>query len=252
MRIKTSWEHAMQELIEIISSFINSPWFLAVLLATTIPALYQLLNLTFEEKSKSVSKAKAKLFSLFDKSRLREDLFNLDYVRITKASIEREFSINLSTGDILQDYFVHVQDQKADAKSYDDIEKFHIKICSLIKTENEEQPFESLPEDERRLLRSLSDAIRHDDKESIRFNLDELCSVVSVRHKEYQKAHRISRWAVPLAVFGLLFTLIFGVTSIIGTVNKKDIEEAVRCVIVEQAKETKTQAVKEPTPIALR
>ena len=228
----------MEGILKFLSYFTESHWFIAALLAATIPALYQILHLASEDKSKSMSKAKAKLFSLFNKARSGENLFNLDYVRITKASIEREFSINLSTIDILQDYLVHVQDQKDDAASNNDIEKLHIQICGLIETENEEQPFERLPEDERRLLRSLSDAIRHDDKESIRFNLDELCSVVSIRHKEYQKAHKMSRWAVPLAVFGLLFTLIFGVTSIIGTVKKKDIEEAVKCVINEQAKDT--------------
>lgn len=219
---------------------------LVVAVTLLLLVMLVLYFVVFVLQPESTRRARARLFSLFDNARSRQDLFDLHYVRITVDSIEREFGIELSTVDVLEDYLVHIQDQCTDAGTDNNMEGLHTQVYELISLENEEQPFERLPEDEGRLFRSLSDAIRNADSEAIKFNLDELCSVVTVRHREYQRSHKVNRWAVPLAGVGLFLTLVFGVTNIVGTVNKSDLEKVVTSIMAKEAEELKTKAVEKP------
>jgi hypothetical protein len=113
----------------------------------------------------------------------------------------------------LEDYIVHIlSGEERETSPYRrDLAK---QISVLIDKEKEEKPFEALPEDERRLLRSLNDAIKNNDVDSQKYNLNELNSVLSIRYKTYQRANLLNKWSVPLAIIGLMFTLIFGIMSV--------------------------------------
>ena len=75
--------------------------------------------------------------------------------------------------------------------------------------------FADIPEEERRMLIAMRDAIQHDDKESMSFNLNELSSVISTRSRDYEGVLNANRWMRPLAIIGLVASVIFGVLALL-------------------------------------
>lgn len=85
----------------------------------------------------------------------------------------------------------------------------------LIESENKIKPFDSLPSEERRLLKGLKDSIVNNASlENTYYFIDELSTVLSIRNSEYEKSHQTNKWSVPLAVIGFLLTIIFGLMGI--------------------------------------
>jgi hypothetical protein len=61
----------------------------------------------------------------------------------------------------------------------------------------------------------MRDAIRHDDKGSMSFNLNELSSVISTRSSDYERVLNANRWMKPLAIIGLVASVIFGLLALL-------------------------------------
>ena len=133
-------------------------------------------------------------------------------IEMLKNSIEREFNSNYSLGNILEDYLVSLN-EKSDDK--DNLKQKYDLLKPIIEKEHAEKPFAQVPEDERRLLIALREAICSKKDEAIKYNLNELSSVLSVRNRTYERTLKINRWSVPLAIFGLIASLAFGIISII-------------------------------------
>ena len=61
---------------------------------------------------------------------------------------------------------------------------------------------------------------------------------MAIRNQEYKKAHQTNKWSVPLAIIGLVFTIVFGLISIFSSPNEEKIAANL-------AKELSTQQKKE-------
>ena len=84
------------------------------------------------------------------------------------------------------------------------------------------------PSEERRLLKGLRDAIESNgNSEGANYFIDELSTVLSVRNGEYQRSHQTNKWSVPLAVIGLIFTIVFGLMSIFNGPSEEALADKV-------------------------
>lgn len=230
----------MSSILEVVSD-LGTP-----LVAIAIAALASLLtNLFVDETSKKREKAKDKLLKLLEGNLNKGRILDLELLGHIKQSVEREFSVEIPIAHLIQDILLRLNDVQKNGEN-SDVDDLSCKLQELITQENKKAPFENLPEEERRLLRGLDDAIRHNDEASIKFNFDELNSVLSVRHVEHARAIKLNKWSVPLAVIGLALTIIFGIVGMQGGLKGEDIESAVKEAIHLELEKTANKSI-QPT-----
>ena len=203
------------------------------IIATAIAGLASILTtMLSDDTSKRKKKAKEALMSLVGDAIKNDRKLDLEIIGHIKASVEREHQVEIPTLHFLEDFLVKINNSELEV-SKDKIEEINSTITKLINEDIQTTPYENLPEEERRLIRALSDAIEHNDKDSIHFNLDELSSVLVVRHKTYSQANRLNKWSVPLAIMGLIFTIIFGASSFFGGMKPSTIEPIIKQAVAE-------------------
>ncbi|GAA0404639.1 hypothetical protein GCM10009133_11580 [Cocleimonas flava] len=193
----------------------------SVAIAGAAAVLVNVLTSRIIKPEKQADKAKEKLFNLLNKHLSDGGELDLDFLNYLKSSIEREFNIVITISHVLEDFLVHrLQSSKNEKDGLDTLQE----LKELLESENKIKPFDSLPSEERRLLKGLRDSINNDvSPESTYYFIDELSTVMSVRHQEYSRAHQTNKWSVPLAIIGLIFTIIFGLISLFSAPNEEKI-----------------------------
>ena len=89
------------------------------------------------------------------------------------------------------------------------------KITEFIKSNEIISPFTDLPETERNIINDISSYNKSGDKESVVRKINELSSVIITRHEQQNKIENLNKWSIPLAVIGLILTVIFGTLSVL-------------------------------------
>ena len=108
--------------------------------------------------------------------------------------------INKEVGqDLAQDKVIEIKD----------------KITNFIKENETTNPYADLPDTERNILNDLSAFNKLGDQNSINRKLGELSSVIIPRYEQQKKIENLNKWSIPLAIIGMVLTIIFGVLSII-------------------------------------
>ena len=114
----------------------------------------------------------------------------------------REFLVDLVSGDL---------DDELDDQA---VIEWKNKITDFIKTNEETSPYSDLPPAERNVLNDMSVFLQKDDKESARQKLSELGGMIQSRYDDILKLKRVNKYAVPLAVIGMVLTITFGLLAI--------------------------------------
>ena len=108
--------------------------------------------------------------------------------------------INKEVGqDLAQDKVIEIKD----------------KITNFIKENETTSPYTDLPDTERNIINDLSAFNKLGDQNSINRKLGELSSVIITRYEQQKKIENLNKWSIPLAIIGMVLTIIFGVLSII-------------------------------------
>lgn len=108
--------------------------------------------------------------------------------------------INKEVGqDLAQDKVIEIKD----------------KITNFIKENETTNPYADLPDTERNIINDLSAFNKLGDQNSINRKLGELSSVIITRYEQQKKIENLNKWSIPLAIIGMVLTIIFGVLSII-------------------------------------
>lgn len=108
--------------------------------------------------------------------------------------------INKEVGqDLAQDKVIEIKD----------------KITNFIKGNETTNPYADLPDTERNIINDLSAFNKLGDQNSINRKLGELSSVIITRYEQQKKIENLNKWSIPLAIIGMVLTIIFGVLSII-------------------------------------
>ena len=108
--------------------------------------------------------------------------------------------INKEVGqDLAQDKVIEIKD----------------KITNFIKENETTSPYTDLPDTELNIINDLSAFNKLGDQNSINRKLGELSSVIITRYEQQKKIENLNKWSIPLAIIGMVLTIIFGVLSII-------------------------------------
>jgi len=153
-------------------------------------------------------RAKEKFFKLLS-NHFKENLINSkEDIIFLLNSINREYDRNYSLVNILEDYIVHITKEEININNINDI---HSLIKKVIEIENQEMPFNNVPDQEKRILKNISDNLKNKYFESINTDLQELGSVITTRNKIYERTNKINKWSLFIAIISTVIAIIFGV-----------------------------------------
>lgn len=191
-----------------------------------------LLVMFIRDKAKRKS-GKDMFFKLLKNNFEHNFINDREDILVLLNSVNREFDCTYSLISVLEDYIVYIS--KGETKN-DNIVKYSYKmIKDIINEENQEKPFSNVPDQEKRILRNINENIMNNQIELIKFNLQELSYVITTRNKTYEKADKINKWSLPVAIIGIIVAIIFGLMGLknidynkIEEINKKLIENTIR------------------------
>jgi hypothetical protein len=88
------------------------------------------------------------------------------------------------------------------------------KITAILNTIEQEDPFSDLPAAERNLLLDVQQMIDLSDGASAKRKLRGLAGLIEARQDALDRLQSSNRWSIPLAVVGMVLTLVFGFISL--------------------------------------
>jgi len=154
-----------------------------------------------------------KIIQISDSSSITIPTIKKVFNAIDRKSEGRLF--NYGFVNVLEDYCVEIiQDSTKINKS-----NFRT-VIKLIDEELSEEPFNQLPAEQRRILINLRKSLKNNDSEGAVFNLNELNDILRIRNESYVSLKRQNAWSIPLAVIGIVLTLIFGLMSLFKSIGK--------------------------------
>lgn len=154
------------------------------------------------------------------------------YILIDSLQLGRGYSPIL----LLEEYLGNLLDDPEYQEKKEAIVAKYDCVTNFIIILKEEKPFSDVPNEERRLLNALKDSASRNDSSQVLSILNELGSVLNIRNKTYQKAAKLNRATVPLAIVGLIVTILFGIFSITNSVDEVKLKNAVKAAVTETLK----------------
>jgi hypothetical protein len=112
----------------------------------------------------------------------------------------------------LREYLVSVVSEK-DRKS-DSAKAVKEKITAILNTIEQEDPFSDLPTAERNLLLDVQQMVDLGDGAAAKRKLRGIAGLIEARQDALDRLQSSNRWSIPLAVVGMVLTLIFGFISL--------------------------------------
>lgn len=103
---------------------------------------------------------------------------------------------------------------KEESEAKDD-QQWKTRIIEVINEYEEKSPYSGLPDLERTIINDIRKYLESDDKDSITHKLSEMISAIQSRHDELTRLRNANKWSIPLAIMGVVFTVVFGVMIII-------------------------------------
>jgi disulfide oxidoreductase YuzD len=94
-------------------------------------------------------------------------------------------------------------------------------IIELINDELRGEPFNNLKSEQRRILLNLQRAVKNSNIETGLYNLNELNDILRIQNEREYNLERQNAWSIPLAIIGILTSLVFGIISLVKSISKK-------------------------------
>jgi hypothetical protein len=183
----------------------------------SLPFVVAILGALFAARQllfiKNVKKAgNETIYDILDKKFSAGLIKDQEDIQIIINSISRAEGEVYSVAPMLEDYYTNRLAESSDLDEKEKLARYNL-LRGIIKNENEQKPFSGIPDEERRILINMKDALSNKDNQAIEFNIGELNSVLTTRNKIFENMTRLNRWSVPLAVSGVFFTILFGILS---------------------------------------
>ena len=139
-----------------------------------------------------------------------EDLVNI-YRGVTNSS-DDDVSYKAGVSRILRRLLVTLA---ADPESNHAKRLLRHKIKELLKHIETETPFADLPTAERNLIIDARRFIETNELSAATQKVEDLANLIEARQEAYEKLQAANKWSVPLAVIGLVLSIVFGVISLL-------------------------------------
>lgn len=143
-----------------------------------------------------------------------DDVVNIYKGVIGLGAEDLDYRYGLSKS--LRELLVEVISKRIDESLGDEkIREWKVKITEFIQRIETISPYADLPATERNLLSDISLFIEKNDLESVKRKTIELAGMIQARNDDLNKIRSINKWAIPLAVIGLVLTFLFGILALL-------------------------------------
>lgn len=139
-----------------------------------------------------------------------DDLINV-YKGVNGLSAD-DISYRAGLGKFLREYLAKLV--SSDDLTQAQIKDLKGKVNAFLKKIDEESPFADLPAAERNLIIDVQRFVSVGDNASAFRKLEDLAGLIEVRQDGFEKLQNSNKWSIPLAVIGLVLTVVFGVASL--------------------------------------
>jgi len=95
------------------------------------------------------------------------------------------------------------------------LREWNEKIADFINKIEETSPYSGLPDAERNILSDIASYLESNNKEDIERKLSEIAGILQARNEDFNRIKNTNKWAVPLAVVGMILTVVFGLISLL-------------------------------------
>ena len=130
----------------------------------------------------------------------------------------REYLVFLVSGRVkagaLQ-HWIAGHDDEDQALPDEERQKYKQLVTKFIEENEASSPYADLPGVERSIIADISNYANAQNTDGVIRKLDELASAVQAREDIVNRAQATNRWAVPIAVVGLVLTVFFGILSLL-------------------------------------
>lgn len=190
--------------------------------------VYLFFFLTVIPERVRLSKHKNNFYSTANKYLSERDTVsvNAKNLQVIFNSIDRESKGTLSKYgyvSLLEDYLRQIISDTNEENN-----KFYDPIFTILESEREQEPYLQLPPEERRILVNLENSVKNNDTQTALFNLTELNNVLRINNENLEKLRKQNRWSVPLAIVGLIITILFGILTVLRPISYRKIEKLVK------------------------
>jgi hypothetical protein len=137
---------------------------------------------------------------------------NINSIKKIFNSIDRKSNgklFNYGFINVLEDYSVNL----LTAETKKDNKNFSL-IVELINEELKGEPFNQLKSEQKRILLNLQNSLKTQDVKNGIYNLNEMNDVLRIQNENIEKLEKQNAWSIPLAIIGVILTLIFGIISL--------------------------------------
>lgn len=144
-----------------------------------------------------------------------DDVVNI-YKGVAGLSSEN-LSYRYGLSSELREFLVEIiskNKELTDSTDDTDIRNWKQKITEFIQQNEATSPFADLPSAERNILSDISTFIKTNDSESIERKNLELAGMIQARNDDLNRIRNINNWTVPLSVFGVILTIVFGIIAL--------------------------------------
>lgn len=126
-----------------------------------------------------------------------------DIFLVYRKIITSHFSISYT--DFLEYYIIYLRKRNTESGVIVNVSN---KIKEIIKNENSKKPFEGVNDHERRLLMTIEEAAKNNEKTSIMSSLTELSDILISNQARLKSAITTNHWTIPLSIIGFVLTFI--------------------------------------------
>ena len=139
-----------------------------------------------------------------------------------KAIYNRYIDKSVSYGSFIEEYLLHFRDWVT--PQINDYQKVHDTLQAIIDREQVSDPYSGIDEQKKKNLIAIEKAVNSNvPPEIIKENLESLSQAIRSTEIRLKKSKSLNAWTIPLAVIGLVFTLLsyFGGTKL----SDKDLQK---------------------------
>ncbi|HFK2882864.1 TPA: hypothetical protein ACGY73_000978 [Stenotrophomonas maltophilia] len=140
-----------------------------------------------------------------------DDLVNI-YRGITNAA-DDDVTYKAAVTKILRGLLVSLA-SNVRAGSVED--QLRLKIKNLLSEIQQQTPFADIPAAERNLILDARELIDKNELNAAKQKVGDLAGLIGARNDAYLKLQSANKWSVPLAIIGLILTILFGVGSFVS------------------------------------
>ncbi|PWB73101.1 hypothetical protein C3F09_05710 [candidate division GN15 bacterium] len=125
-----------------------------------------------------------------------------------------DFSYRYGLVRQLRMFLVDLVMKKTEIKAKDRIVAVKDVLTRFISEIEESEPFAGLPNAERTLITDISRMIESGDTHGANQKVKDIAGLIEARQEELALVSKANKWAIPLAIIGTVFTLVFGFVSV--------------------------------------